>query len=243
MDRVKQHYDRQLASIYTWMAGGLENAVVNNRQLFQKFGVDRLSQGLAIDLGADSGFQSIPLAQLGFSVVAIDFCGMLLSELKEHCHNLAINTVEDNILNFDRHINKPAELIVCMGDTLTHLESLDVVRSLLSDIVTNLANNGRLILAFRDYVSVELEETQRFIPVRSDDSKILTCFLEYKERYVKVYDILYQKELDKWSMEVSSYRKLRLSPSWVKDYLEENSLTIIDRQVIKGMVYLVASKE
>jgi 2-polyprenyl-3-methyl-5-hydroxy-6-metoxy-1,4-benzoquinol methylase len=78
MDRVKTHYDLQLAAIYSWMAGGLQKAIADNRQLLQQLGIESVTKGLAIDLGAGSGFQSIPLAELGFSVIAIDFCAVLL---------------------------------------------------------------------------------------------------------------------------------------------------------------------
>jgi 2-polyprenyl-3-methyl-5-hydroxy-6-metoxy-1,4-benzoquinol methylase len=78
MDRVKTHYDRHLATIYSWMAGGRQKAIANNYQLFQKLEIESVTKELAIDLGAGSGFQSIPLAELGFSVIAIDFCAVLL---------------------------------------------------------------------------------------------------------------------------------------------------------------------
>jgi SAM-dependent methyltransferase len=243
MDRVKTHYDLQLAAIYSWMAGGLQKAIADNRQLLQQLGIESVTKGLAIDLGAGSGFQSIPLAKLGFSVIAIDFCAVLLSELRENSFDLAIATIEDDLLNFTQHISEPAQIIVCMGDTITHLPSLETVEALLSDITRNLSDRGKLILTFRDYVTAELKGVQRFIPVRSDDSRIFTCFLEYQEQYLEVHDLLYQKKFEQWSMQVSSYRKLRLAPHWVKNCLEAKNLTIVRDELINGMVCLVASKD
>lgn len=81
-----------------------------------------------------------------------------------------------------------------MGDTLTHLESLSSVQSLLLNAERALVKDGKLILTFRDYASAEISGTQRFIPVRSDESTILTCFLEYYEDFVEVYDLLYRKD-------------------------------------------------
>ena len=83
MNTAKDHYDRQLASIYSWMAGTEEAAIERNHQLFRQLEIDSTPRGLAIDLGAGAGFQSIPLAELGFSVVAVDFCAALLSQLSE----------------------------------------------------------------------------------------------------------------------------------------------------------------
>ncbi len=43
----------------------------------------------------------------------------------------------------------------------------------------------------------ELTELDRFIPVKSDGSKIFTCFLEYEKETVKVHDIIYERiEMD-----------------------------------------------
>ena len=83
MNAAKDHYDRQVASVYSWMAGTPEAAFQRNRDLFRQLAIDSTPRGLAVDLGAGSGFQSIPLAELGFSVVAVDFCAALLSELRD----------------------------------------------------------------------------------------------------------------------------------------------------------------
>ena len=190
MNTAKDHYDRQLATVYSWMSGTPAAAFNRNCNFFHQLGIDSLSPGLAIDLGAGSGFQSIPLAELGFSVVAIDFCESLLAELRASAANLPIRTAGDDILNFAKYVEAQAQLIVCMGDTLTHLDSLKSVESLLLNVASTLAIKGKLILTFRDYVSVEPRGTQRFIPVRSDESTILTCFLEYHQDIVEVYDLV-----------------------------------------------------
>ncbi|HEY9877504.1 MAG TPA: class I SAM-dependent methyltransferase [Leptolyngbyaceae cyanobacterium] len=241
MNTVKDHYDQQLASVYSWMAGTLDAAIKRNYDLLRQLGVNP-SQGLAVDLGAGSGFQSIPLAELGFSVIAVDFCEALLSELCDRTADLSIRTVHDDILNFSKYIEEQAQVIVCMGDTLTHLESLDSVQSLLLSVENALATHGKFILTFRDYVSVELQGTQRFIPVQSDESTILTCFLEYHEDVVEVYDLIYRKEGDRWILNTSSYPKLRIGRNWICDQLRKSGFEVIQNTVINGMICVVAEK-
>jgi SAM-dependent methyltransferase len=242
MNTARNHYDQQLASIYSWMAGTPEVAIKRNQDLFCQLQVDSHLRGLAVDLGAGSGFQSMPLAELGFSVIAVDFCAALLSELGDRAKHLSIRTVHDDILNFSKYVNEQAQIIVCMGDTLTHLESLSAVQSLLLSVESALATNGKLILTFRDYVSVEPQGTQRFIPVQTDESTILTCFLEYREDVVEVYDLLYRKEGDRWILSASSYPKLRIDKNWVCDQLRKAGLEVIQNEMINGMVCIVAEK-
>jgi SAM-dependent methyltransferase len=243
MNTAKEHYERQLAAIYSWMVGTPAAAIERNRDLFRKLELEDSSlKGMAIDLGAGSGFQSIPLAEMGFSVVAVDFCAALLSELDERASNLPIRTIDDDILNFAKYVEDRAQVIVCMGDTLTHLESLDAVRFLLSNIESALAKNGKSILTFRDYVSTQLQGERRFIPVRSDESMILTCFLEYEDTIVKVHDLLYRKEGDRWVLSTSFYPKLRLDRNWVCNLIQESGLTVIHNEMLDGTICIVAQK-
>lgn len=251
MNLAKKHYDQHLAAVYSWMAGDPEVVLQRQRDVFAQLGITTLAGGLAVDLGSGSGAQSVALAELGFSVLAIDFCEPLLAELRQQAELLPIRTVNDDLLNFRQWIPEPsvanatqitAQLIVCMGDTLPHLDSLAKVAALFIDIERTLAPQGKIVLSFRDYVAFELEGEQRFIPVRNDGSTILTCFLEYQEATVDVHDLLYQKQEEQWVFTASSYPKLRLDPNWVGQQLQQLGLTLLQQDIINGMVCIVAQK-
>jgi hypothetical protein len=105
-----------------------------------------------------------------------------------------------------------------------------------------LLTNGKFILTFRDYVSVEPQGTQRFIPVQSDESIILTCFLEYREDVVEVYDLVYRKEGDRWILSTSSYPKLRIDRNWICKQLRKSGLEVVQNTVINGLICMVTEK-
>jgi hypothetical protein len=65
-----------------------------------------------------------------------------------------------------------------MGDTLPHLESLEAVELLLEAIAAALLPGGVFVTILRDYASRQLEGVDRFLPVRQDERRILTCFRE-----------------------------------------------------------------
>lgn len=242
MNTAKEHYDQHLGAIYSWMAGDADAALNRNRNFFRQLALDLTPKGLAVDLGCGSGFQSIPLAEFGFSVLAVDSCAILLSELRSDANNLTIQTIHDDLLNFSRHISEPVQLVTCMGDTLTHLNSLDAVQTLICEVYRQLLEGGMLILTFRDYVSVELRGDQRFILIRSDDTKILTCFLEYHQDVIEVHDLLHRKEGAQWTLIASSYRKLRLDKNWLVKQLTELGFAIVRNTFESGMVSIVAKK-
>lgn len=71
MATVKEHYAEVLADVYSWMLGGFDHCTGKNLEFFQKYNLSPMRSGVAIDLGAGCGFQSIPLAQLGFTVTRL----------------------------------------------------------------------------------------------------------------------------------------------------------------------------
>lgn len=241
MATSEEHYKNFLAHHYSWMSGGKALKVEEYRAFFRDQAVRPLHSHVAVDLGAGPGFQAIPLAEIGFKVIAIDLSHELLAELRENAHGLPIEIVEDDLLRFGEHSPAQVDLIVCMGDTLIHLPSREDVQSLLESAYHALTEQGLLILRFRD-MTRELTGLDRFIPVRSDEQRIFTCFLEYEEHHVKVHDILYEKIGDQWQMRKSFFRKLRVSPHWVNSCLLATGFHIRTCDVEKGLVTIVAGK-
>lgn len=78
--------------------------------------------------------------------------------------------------------------------------------------------------------------------VRSDQERILTCFLEYADTTVTVHDQLHQREGNSWRLRVSSYSKLRLSPQWVVKRLSSRGLTARRDTVAGGMIRITAQR-
>jgi len=240
MADVKQHYAAVLSPVYSWMLGGLEAAVARNATfLAERVGEPRDS-AVAVDLGAGSGAQSVPLARLGYAVTAIDLDPGLLSELASHADGLDIACVQGDLLDFRQHVSAPLELAVCMTDTLLHLPSAEQVQSLLADVEAALAPGGRLIATFRD-LTTPLVGTDRFLSVRSDADTILTCFLEYELETVKVHDLLHQRRPHGWELRKSWYRKLRLAPQRVAQMCRSAGFSAVDLSVEQGRAVLIAT--
>lgn len=243
MPSVQEHYDTHLGAIYGWMMGDRNAALAAVRQELRDLGIDRQPKGWAVDLGAGDGLYAIPLAELGFSVLALDTCARLLDELKSHAAGQGnIETVCADLREFTSYCREPVQLILCMGDTLTHLPSLSAVERLFSDVSEALAQGGMFLATFRDYVSTEPAGPARFIPVRSDERQILTCFLEYQKSTVMVHDILHVRGEHGWEMKVSAYPKLRLDPNWAEAFCRCLGLNTRLGKGPRGMVRLIASR-
>src|ERR1700742_3861668 len=140
MSNFAKHYEELLAEHYIWMFGiPFEQKVAEQKSLLEPV-VNTLPQpqrsGAAVDLGSGPGFQSIALAELGYSpVIAVDSSRELLGELQGRKQSFAIETREADITRLDwATLPENASVIVCMGDTLTHLPSKDSVETLFTDV-------------------------------------------------------------------------------------------------------------
>ncbi|MCC5810179.1 MAG: class I SAM-dependent methyltransferase [Ectothiorhodospiraceae bacterium] len=236
MTSVAKHYEDHLASIYVWMAGGMDHALsLGKWDLADVIG----SGGTAVDLGAGFGMHTIPLARAGYKVLALDTSSHLLDELRRHSAGLDVQVEQHDMLHFAGHLSSKADLILCMGDTLPHLQTMDEVNLLLQRIAESLSPTGRFVATFRDYTRLP-SGASRFIPVRSDSDRIHTCFLEEESEYVVVYDVIHERVGDDWTMKVSSYKKLRISPQAINDALLELGLKSSLGSGPRGMVRVVA---
>ena len=239
MPSVAEHYERVLSPVYAWMSGGAEAALAAGRAEIDALNLALPAGAMVVDLGAGFGMHSIPMARAGARVVAVDTSAQLLAELKRLAGDLPVTTVQDDLLSFRAHLTEKAAAVLCMGDTLTHLPEHTNVDFLVQEVAEALAPGGHFLLSFRDY-SEPLLEDQRFIPVRSDERRILTCFLEYEEDTVVVHDILHERGGDAWETKVSSYRKLRLSTDRVTSSLESFGFDVRSEPGLRGMVRIVA---
>jgi SAM-dependent methyltransferase len=244
-DPVQAHYQNLLAPVYSWMVGDLWAALARSRELLAAVGLGAGS-GLAVDLGAGFGLHAIPLAEAGFHVVALDSSATLLEELGRLEHlaasGPAIQSVLGDLRAFRALVPGPCAAVVCLGDTLTHLGSPAEVEAVIRDAAVTLVPGGRLVLGFRDHSGPPREGTARFIPVRSDDERILTCFLEYGPAHVDVHDLLHERQGEAWSLKVSAYRKLRLEPRWVAERMSAAGLRVEAVAAPPGVATLVGVK-
>jgi len=237
--KTKEHYKNHLFDYYSWIYGGLKENIQKNKKFFQSHNIVSGELSTAIDLGAGSGFQSIALNEMGFNVYAIDFCKELLDEII--CVNQNINIIEDDIMHFHSYKNITPQLIISMGDTLTHLTDIQSVEDLIENAYNELTDKGKIALSFRD-LTFELKGRARFIPVKSDDNRIFTCFLEYRPDSVNVNDIIHEKIDGQWIQKISSYEKIKISEDIIKEILIDKGFEIEFFEKNNGIITIIGSK-
>jgi ubiquinone/menaquinone biosynthesis C-methylase UbiE len=238
---VAEHYQSLLADRYSWMFGSFEQKAAEQEALFKRLSLHHDPKGPALDLGCGSGFQSVALARLGFEVTAVDLSERLLQELAEHTGSFPITALQGDLRDLSEFPDESSQVVVCMGDTLTHLPARPDIPALFREIKRILKPGGKVIISFRD-LSAELGGLDRFIAVKSDPDRIMTCVLEYEPETVLVTDLFYERNQSGWSFHKSSYRKIRIAPGAVAEELRGAGLTVTFRDMIAGFQIVAAVK-
>jgi SAM-dependent methyltransferase len=235
----EEHYRTHLSRFYSWMFGDFEKAVSAQLDFFRQRSVGSTGGELALDLGSGPGFQSIALARLGYSVVAVDTSEELLGELRSRDEGVEVRRGDIRDLSFVR--GRPVALVVCMGDTITHMDSLGEVRSVLDQARAVLRPCGRLVLTFRE-LSVPRRGADRFILVRGDADRVLTCFLEDDGAHVVVTDLLHERRGAEWTLTRSSYRKVKLTAEEVAAAASAAGFLVSVDTLASGMKVVLGTK-
>ncbi|KAI9008550.1 methyltransferase type 11 [Hyaloraphidium curvatum] len=262
MPTQEEHYEKVLSAHYDWMTGAgtpelFDTRVGDTVEKLRSLGIFEASPSasrIAVDAGCGSGYQSLALAKLGFDVIAVDTSRRLLDALEANAARVGladrIKAVDGDMLQFRSFLpggpDAKIALFVCMGDTLTHCTSMDEAAKLLRDAASNLVPGGRIVLSFRHLK--KLEGLDRFIPVRSEDNRIFTVFLETPEGEdrvggkVLVHDLVYVKDpAGSWTLAKSFYPKIRIDSASVVAMLRGEGLEI-SRVEDGPMIFVVAEK-
>jgi glycine/sarcosine N-methyltransferase len=145
------------------------------RAIFRNRGVT-----CVLDASCGGGAQAIPLAQLGFEVVAVDPSGGMLRKAQEFAAEYG---VEDKIqfecadfLHLKEVVNGPFDAIVSKGNALPHLLLDREIESTLRIFYDLLRPGGTLVIGMRDFGPF-MEDRPRFLPGfvhQNDDNELIT---------------------------------------------------------------------
>jgi 2-polyprenyl-3-methyl-5-hydroxy-6-metoxy-1,4-benzoquinol methylase len=241
MTHAKDHYERLLGDVYAWSVSQRGNPFDRGAAWLARHGLDEATTYL--DLGAGFGAHTLPLARAGKTVTAVDFDRTLLAGLAANLGDAAprVTAVQGDFLDvLSAPTGGPWDVILCAGDTITHLPDVGAVQALLAGSARGLSPGGRLALQYRDSTAFSATGTARFLEVARDSTRIMHCLLEpIDDERLRVTDIVTETSADGPITRISDYVKLRLAPSRLVAMAGDAGLSLAARTDEAGMTTLV----
>ncbi|TGK15395.1 methyltransferase domain-containing protein [Leptospira fluminis] len=224
------------------MMGDAGQKEAEAEELFRSWGILPAENRTAWDLGAGSGIQSLPLARSGFRVLSVDLSSKLLNELSSRSVGLDLETKKADITDPSLYEGKCPDFLVCMGDTLTHLESESAVRKLFRLWGSFLESGTRLALGYRDLSRGKTGEKVGF-PVRVERNRIFSCILSFEKDKVLVTDLYHEWDGNLWNFSTSSYFKLILPEAKILEWAGESGFSLLQQGESKGISLILFSRK
>lgn len=140
----------------------LEREGLGLRSFFRGQGVERV-----LDAACGAGAQAIPLAQLGFDVVAADPSPGMLRKARELSAQYGVGDkiefVQTDFLHLTDFVTGPFDAVVCKGNALPHLLLDAEIETTLRTFYDLLRPGGLLVIGMRDF-GLLVEGRPRFLP-------------------------------------------------------------------------------
>ena len=132
----------------------------------QTFFADELQGHTVLDVGAATGNLTVYLSSQGYEVTAIDLSERLITKAAEK----GVNVQQHNMLTIDEI--STFDNIVCIGNTLPHLDSKASIQLFLQKAYEQLTQGGKLVLQlvnFEKYFAQQQGDYLGNLPLIAND--------------------------------------------------------------------------
>ncbi len=133
----------------------------------------------AFDMGCGTGLHSIALARLGVEVTGIDVSTEMLARARRNAdaHEVQPEFIHGDYLSLPPAHTHPADLLLCLGNSLPHIER-NAIDAVLLHWHGLLAPGGRVLLQLLNYSRV-LEQRERIVNIRRSGANTVVRFYDF----------------------------------------------------------------
>ena len=199
----------------------------------QTFFADELQGHTVLDVGAATGNLTAYLSSQGYEVTAIDLSERLIAKAAEK----GITVQQLNMLNID---TLPAfDNIVCIGNTLPHLDSKASVQLFLQKAYKQLTQGGKLVLQLVNFEKYFVQQQddylgslpliandkvkfERYYYLNSEGRIIFKTILDDTIENEELLQPIFADELTQWLTQIG-FKAINLYGNFKKDSFDPNA--------------------
>ncbi len=146
------------------------------------------SEARILDIAAGTGNQAILLAGNGHEVTAIDSEAEMVNTMVEKAlnENVSLKSVRLEMEKIQLLATSSYDVIVCIGNSIVHLNSIDEIRNMIKDIYKLLENDGTFIVQTVNYdriLNLQIQELPLITRPEGISFRRTYEFLEEKIRF------------------------------------------------------------
>lgn len=142
--------------------------------------IERLGVRTAVDAGTGTGFLALLLSRLGVDVTAVDVSPLMLERVNAHAAaaGVSIRTLRAELQDLSPPLVTPVDAVLCLGNTLAHLEGAVRLTAALRAFRSVLRPHGSVVLHLLNYEAI-LQTGERIQHVREAGNTIFVRFYDY----------------------------------------------------------------
>lgn len=132
----------------------------------------------AVDMGCGTGVHTIALAQLGVDVTGVDVSEGMLGKARMHAAETGVQ-IDFRLGDFLTDIGTGVvQLVLCLGNSLPHLDSHDALTKALEHWRALCAEGGHVVIQLLNYRRV-LARRERIVNIRRDGPETIVRFYDF----------------------------------------------------------------
>jgi len=202
---IRQEYNN-ISSLYDILSEGDDGAIYF-RMYVEKV-LERLPTNAKIlDCSCGTGDHAIWMARQGYRVFASDISEGMLNRGREKARkeNLDIHFFRSSWEELPEKTNEKYDLVVCPGNSLSHVNSLEMLGSTTKTIKSILKDGGQFFFDLRDWEKTFSEDN------------LFDQEFEVQSK-TGLFDVMYSYEIHGWNMPCTMYVDTR--PKGEEDYTQ-----------------------
>ncbi len=147
-------YDR-IATFYDTMTG-FADRIRREEPIFQSLITD-YGIRTVLDVGAGTGLHSILLARLGVAVTAIDTSPAMVDALRRNARTFGASITAQSMRmdSLSPRMTGSFDGVICLGNTIPHLQTEELLRRSLSEFLRVLRPGGTLVLQLLNFDTLD----------------------------------------------------------------------------------------
>ncbi len=189
-----------------------------------------------LDMACGTGRHAIALSTKGMSVIGLDNSKQMIAQARKYSEEYGqpIKFIQDDMTNLDSIFDEVFDLVICLGNSLSLLPSLEVVEQVLIGVAGLLSDEGSLVFQVLNFEAIR-RKNDRYFPLKNGrlaDGKevVFVRFFEHLKKFVTTNLVLTAliETSESWKPLVSIRQVIQMDMPTIMSLLESAGLGIVE---------------